>query len=82
MTGDPELPPEESVAIVESICRDPGNSEILRFLCEQRGNGNLSARALPTNGDPPLTIEEAWKSFCGSSDATLSSCIGSVMSML
>ena len=32
--GDPELPPEESVAIVESICRDPGNSEILRFLCE------------------------------------------------
>ena len=79
---DPELKPEESVAIVERICRDPGNSEILQFLCEQRGKGNLFARAVPTDGDPLPTTEEAWRNIFSSSDATLSSCIGSVMSML
>ena len=80
--GDPELPPEQSIAIVESICCNPSNSEILHFLCEQKGKGNLFARAFPTDGDSLPATEEAWQSLFSSSDATLSSCIGSVMSML
>jgi ADP-ribosyl-[dinitrogen reductase] hydrolase len=79
--GDPELSPEQSVAIVESICRNPRNCEIIRFL-SQRASGHLLARAMPSDGSPLPATEEAWQSLCSASEAALSSCIGSVMSML
>lgn len=78
---DPELSPAQSIAIVESICHNPSNCEIIRALAGQ-ASGHLFARAVPAYiGSLPAT-EEAWQGLCGASHATLSSCIGSVMSML
>jgi ADP-ribosylglycohydrolase len=79
--SDPELSPVQSVAIVESICSDPSNCDIIRYLAGQ-ASGHLFARAVPTDVGALPATEEAWHSLCDSSHATLSSCIGSVMSML
>lgn len=79
--SDPELSPAQSAAIVESICRDPGNCDIIRYLSGQ-ASGHLFARAVPTDVGSLPTTEEAWRGLCDSSQTTLSSCIGSVMSML
>jgi ADP-ribosyl-[dinitrogen reductase] hydrolase len=78
---DPELDPSQSVAIVESICQDPSNTPIIRYLAQQ-ASGHLFARAMPTDEHPVPATEHAWRSLCSASEATLSRCIGSVMSMM
>ena len=60
---DPELSSAHSVAIVESLCRNPSNPAILRFLAHSP-SGHLFARAIPTyDGALPAT-EEAWHGIC------------------
>lgn len=82
---DPDLDPAQSVAIVESICNDPSNPsmiDIVRYL-SQHSSGHLFERAMPTDDESGLpATEEAWRGMCGPSDATLSRCIGSVLSMM